>query len=305
MRLPPLKSIWYFEATARHLSFTKAGEELSVTHSAISQQIKLLEEWLGHSLFERSPRNLSLSEAGRRFLPPVRSAFQQLGDAATDMRRYPRNKPLTISILPSIATKWLVPRLPGFKAEHPDIDVRISATESLEPIGLADIDVGLRYGLGQWPGLQSELLLADRIYPVCSPKLLEGPRPLLAPGDLVHFSLITDAEWRSSSYDFWPHWLAAAGISDLDARIGLTFNQSSLMVQAAIDGLGVALVNSMLAADDIRAGRLVRPFALSVTLETGYYLAYAMGALRQPKIMAFRGWIHEQMRQFHDPEMAP
>jgi LysR family transcriptional regulator, glycine cleavage system transcriptional activator len=235
----------------------------------------------------------------------VRIAFQHLTEAAAELRRHPGSGPLTISTMPSLAAKWLVPRLFDFRTKHPDIEVRISATEKLEAIGVADIDVGLRYGRGQWPDLQAELLLADEIFPVCSPKLLDGPRPLRAPEDLVHFSLITDAEWRLSQYDFWQHWLAAAGIPDLDATIGLTFDQSNLMIQAAIDGLGVALGNTMLAADDIRAGRLTRPFALTVKLATGYYLAYAKEALRQPKILAFRNWIHDQMRQFSNPENAP
>lgn len=298
MRLPPLKAVRYFECAARHLSFTKAADELSVTHSAISHQIKALEEWLGLSLFDRGARSLSLTEAGRRYLPPVRAAFHQLAEASAEMRAFPGGGPLTVSALPSLASKWLVPRLYDFQARHPEIEVRISATDRLDPVGEGDVDIGIRYGRGQWPGVEAELLLRDEVFPVCSPALVKGPQPLKEPRDLARFTLVSDMDWRRAQFDFWPRWLAAAGVPDLELKTNLTFNYSNLMIQAAIDGLGIALGNFMLAGDDLRSGRLVQPFPQTVLLETGYYLIYGKGALRQAKVKAFRDWIQGQMLAF-------
>jgi LysR family glycine cleavage system transcriptional activator len=305
MRLPPLKAVRYFECAARLLSFTKAADELNVTHSAISHQIKALEEWLGVSLFERGARSLSLTEAGRRFLPPVRAAFHQLAEASAEMRLFPGGGPLTVSALPSIASKWLVPRLYDFQARHPEIEVRISATDRLDPVGDGDVDIGIRYGRGSWPGVEAELLMQDEVFPVCAPSLLDGAQPLKEPKDLARFSLISDMDWRRAQFDFWPRWLAAAGVPDLELKTNLTFNYSNLMIQAAIDGLGIALGNTMLAGDDLRSGRLVQPFAQTVVLETGYYLIYGKGALRQAKVKAFRDWIVGQMATFRDKAAAP
>ena len=305
MRLPPLNAVRYFDCAARHLSFTKAAAELNVTHSAISHQIKALEAWLGVSLFDRSARALSLTEAGRRFVPPVRAAFQQLAEAAAEMRLLPGGGPLTVSALPSLASKWLVPRLYDFQARHPEIEVRISATDRLDPVGEGDVDIGIRYGRGHWPGVESELLLRDEVFPVCSPKLLEGERPLKEPRDLARFSLISDLDWRHAQFDFWPSWLAAAGVPDLEMKTNLTFNYSNLMIQAAIDGLGVALSNYMLAGDDLRNGRLVQPFQQTAMLETGYYLIHGKGALRQAKVSAFRDWMLGQMAAFQETRTAP
>lgn len=302
MRLPPLKAVRYFDCAARHLSFTKAADELAVTHSAISHQIKALEEWLGILLFERGARSLTLTEAGRRYLPPVRAAFQQLAEASAELRLLPGGGPLTVSALPSLTSKWLVPRLHDFQARHPEIEVRISATDRLDPVGEGDVDIGIRYGRGQWPGTESELLLQDEVFPVCSPKLIEGPQPLKTPADLVHFNLISDTDWRRAQFDFWPRWLTAAGAPTLELKTSLTFNYSNLMIQAAIDGLGVALGNTMLAGDDLKKGHLVRPFRESVVLDTGYYLIYGKGGMKQAKVKAFRDWVFAQMTAFRRVE---
>src|SRR6185369_2372578 len=152
--LPPLKAVWYFESAARHLNFSKAADELNVTHSAISHQIKALEEWVGQPLFERGARGLRLTDTGQEFLPPIRVAFQQLMQAGQQARASARGGPLTVSVLPSLASKWLVPRLSDFRGRYPDIDVRISATGALEHIGRGDIDIGIRYGRGKWPDLE-------------------------------------------------------------------------------------------------------------------------------------------------------
>jgi LysR family glycine cleavage system transcriptional activator len=302
---PPLKAVRYFEAAARHLSFSKAAEELNVTHSAISHQIKALEEWVGQPLFDRTGRALRLTEAGRQFLPPVRSAFQQLADAAQDLRQLCRGGPLTVSVLPSLASKWLVPRLFDFRAKHPEIEVRISATERVEQIGQGGIDIAIRYGRGKWPNVDSELLLKDDLFPIASPSLLNADTPLKEPRDLANFNLISDTTWQAAQFDFWQQWLEHAGVTGLELKSGgFSFNYSNLLIQAAVDGLGVALGNTMLASDDLRAGRLVKPFDISVPLDTGYYVVYVRDALKRPKIRAFRDWVMDQVAPFR-AEMSP
>jgi LysR family glycine cleavage system transcriptional activator len=302
---PPLKAVRYFECAARHLSFSKAAEELNVTHSAISHQIKALEEWVGQPLFDRTGRALRLTEAGRQFLPPVRSAFQQLADAAQDLRQLCHGGPLTVSVLPSLASKWLVPRLFDFRARHPEIEVRISATERVEQIGQGGIDIAIRYGRGKWPNVDSELLLKDDLFPIVSPGLLSGEQKLKEPRDLAHFTLLSDTTWQAAQFDFWQQWLEHAGVTGLELKSGgFSFNYSNLLIQAAIDGLGVALGNTMLASDDLKAGRLVRPFDISVPLDTGYYVVYVRDALKRPKIKAFRDWVMDQVAPFR-AEMSP
>jgi LysR family glycine cleavage system transcriptional activator len=302
---PPLKAVRYFECAARHLSFSKAAEELNVTHSAISHQIKALEEWVGQPLFDRTGRALRLTEAGRQFLPPVRSAFQQLADAAQDLRQLCHGGPLTVSVLPSLASKWLVPRLFDFRARHPEIEVRISATERVEQIGQGGIDIAIRYGRGKWPNVDSELLLKDDLFPIVSPGLLSGEQKLKEPRDLAHFTLLSDTTWQAAQFDFWQQWLEHAGVTGLELKSGgFSFNYSNLLIQAAIDGLGVALGNTMLASDDLKAGRLIRPFDISVPLDTGYYVVYVRDALKRPKIKAFRDWVMDQVAPFR-AEMSP
>jgi LysR family glycine cleavage system transcriptional activator len=301
---PPLKAVRYFESAARHLSFSKAAEELNVTHSAISHQIKALEEWIGQPLFERTGRALRLTEAGRQFLPPVRSAFRQLTDAADDLRQANRGGPLTVSVLPSLASKWLVPRLFDFRAKHPEIEVRISATDRVEQIGQGGIDIAVRYGRGRWPGVEAELLLQDDLFPIASPAILNGDVQLKEPSDLQHFNLLNDSTWEAARFDFWHQWLAQAGVTGLELKGGFSFNYSNLLVQAAIDGLGIALGNTLLAGDDLKAGRLVKPFDITISLDTAYYIVYARDALKRPKIRAFRDWLVEQIAPFRDGGIA-
>src|ERR1700742_2898471 len=299
---PPLKAVRYFESAARHLSFSKAAEELNVTHSAISHQIKALEEWIGQPLFERTGRALRLTEAGRQFLPPVRSAFRQLTDAADDLRQANRGGALTVSVLPSLASKWLVPRLFDFRSKHPEIEVRISATDRVEQIGQGGIDIAIRYGRGRWPGVETELLLQDDLFPICAPAFLNGDMPLKEPSDLQHFNLLNDSTWEAARFDFWHQWLAQAGVTGLELKGGFSFNYSNLLVQAAVDGLGIALGNTILAGDDLRAGRLVKPFDISVPLDTAYYVVYTRDALKRPKIRAFRDWLVDQIAPLRDAQ---
>ena len=294
MRLPPLKSVHYFEAAARLQSFTKAAQELNVTHSAISHQIKALEEWLGQQLFERKTRQVRLTEAGKRFVGPVKSAFEQLSEGAADIARYGKDRPLTVTALPSLSAKWLVPRLSDFQRNHPEIQVRLSATSEVEQVGARDIDIGIRFGRGGWSGLEAELLAPNIVFPVCSPALLTADRPINEPRDVLKYPLLTDIDWMRSGYDEWAEWTAAAGINDNRVQSNLSLNYSNLLIQAAIDGLGIAMGNIITAGDDLKHGRLAKPVDFSVDLKTGYWVVYGKGALNQPKIRAFRDWVMEQ-----------
>jgi len=291
-RLPPLNALRSFEVAARHLSFTKAAEELHVTHSAISHQIKALEEWLGTPLFRRVNRGLLLTEPGQAYLKPVRESFQRLGEATWRLKAKGRSGPLTVSVMPSFASKWLVPRLRRFRERHPDIDVRVSATPDLIDFDREDVDLAVRYGRGNWSTeLRSDLLIRESMFPVCSPKLLEGPLPLKTIQDLRHHTLLTDYDWR---VDFWQLWLDAAGITDLVPKHALSFNYSNLMLQAAIDGLGVALTQNALAGDDLAAGRLVRLFDVTLPTDYAYYVVTPSLSSMRPKIVAFRDWLVDE-----------
>ena len=191
-RLPPLNALRAFEAAARNLSFTRAADELFVTQAAISHQVKALEEYLGITLFRRYNRRLELTEAGRAYLPGLRDAFDQIDLATKRLTPRSENRSLKISVLPSFAAKWLMPRLAGFQIRHPDIDVLVSASDGLIDFVHDDFDLALRYGPGIYPGLQTDFLMGDQVFPVCSPRLLEGERPLRRPEDLSHHTLLHD-----------------------------------------------------------------------------------------------------------------
>jgi LysR family glycine cleavage system transcriptional activator len=292
-RLPPLIAVRYFEAAARHLSFTKAAQELHVTHSAISHQIKALEEWLGTPLFRRLNRSIVLTEAGQAYVRPVREALEKLGDASRALKSREQTGTLTVSVMPSFAAKFLVPRLGGFRRAHPDIDVRISASERLVDFAREDVDVGVRYGRGNWPGLRIDRLVRENLIAVCSPKLRRGPIPLKTPADLLNHTLMHDPDWPEA---MWERWLAAAGVRVDRLKSPLSFNHSSLMIQAAIDGLGVALAEEALVRDDLATGRLIRPFAVDMPGEYAFYVVSPEAAAERPKVAAFRNWLMAEAR---------
>jgi LysR family transcriptional regulator, glycine cleavage system transcriptional activator len=292
--LPPLNSLRAFEAAARHLSFTKAAEELHVTPAAISHQIKGLEDQLGVPLFRRLTRALRLTEAGQAALPPLRDGFDKLADAVDLLRAHEEGGTITVSIEPSFAAKWLVPRLDRFHAAQPDLEVRLDATDKLADFQRDNVDLAVRYGSGDYPGIEVERLLSEEIFPVCSPKLLNGPAPLAQPDDLRHHRLL-HLDWNQESLTAptWRMWLLAAGIHDIDFTRGPVFSMNSLALQAAIEGQGVALASRLLAADDLEVGRLVMPFDLSVCdpLDFAYYVVIPKRTANLPKVVAFRTWL--------------
>jgi LysR family transcriptional regulator, glycine cleavage system transcriptional activator len=296
--LPPLNSLRAFEAAARHLSFTKAAEELHVTPAAISHQIKGLEDQLGVPLFRRLTRALRLTEAGQAALPPLRDGFDRLADAVDLLRAHEESGALTVSVGPSFAAKWLVPRLDRLRAAHPDLEVRLDATDQLADFQRDNVDLAIRYGNGKYPGLEVERLLSEEIFPVCSPKLRDGPKPLAQPDDLRHHTLIhLDWDLEDVNAPNWRMWLLAAGIHDIDFTRGPVFSMMSLALQAAIEGHGVALASSVLVAGDLAAGRLVVPFDLSVCdpVDFAYHIVVPKRTANLPKVAAFRSWLRSEI----------
>jgi LysR family glycine cleavage system transcriptional activator len=285
-RLPPLAALRAFEAAARHLSFTRAAAELHVTQTAISHQIRGLEELLGVRLFRRLPRGLALTDEAQRYLPAVRDAFDRITSATSELMAARTAGPLTASVLPSFAAKWLVPRLGRFRTVHPEIDLRISTSLHLVDFAREDVDLGIRMGRGHYPGLRVDRLFGEALIPVCSPALLEDGPPVRQPADLRHHVLLHDDD-----YTGWQLWLDLAGVEGVDAGRGPIFTDSGMVVQAAAEGQGVALARVALAAWDIAAGRLVRPFEVTLPHDLAYYLVCPEAAAGRPRVAAVRAWL--------------
>ncbi|UPT95749.1 transcriptional regulator GcvA [Bradyrhizobium barranii subsp. apii] len=288
-RLPSLNGLRAFEAAARHLSFTLAASELNVTQTAISHQIRRLEEELGIRLFVRQNRALALTPEARDYLPGVRAAFNDLRLATDRLQRKDDDKVLTVSTLASLAAKWLLPRLTDFQEQHPGIDVRITTSTSLVDFQRDNVDAAIRYGRGQWPGLRADWLMADELFPVCSPSLLRGDKPLRQPEDLKGYPLLHTSNANS---DDWRLWLTAAGLpGDIARQPGITFDMIFMTIQAAIDGIGVAMGRTSYVQDDIAKGRLVVPFKIALPADAGFYLVAPEGRREAPKLAAFREWM--------------
>jgi LysR family glycine cleavage system transcriptional activator len=294
-RLPPLNALRSFEAAARHMSFVKAAGELNVTPAAISHQVKVLEDFLGVELFRRVNRSLFLTDAGQACLPGIRESFEGLAAAIARIGAAGRSGVLTVSVAPSFAAKWLLPRLDRFQAANPEIDVRVSASMQLVDFASADVDLAIRYGAGRYAGLQVEKLLGESVFPVCSPKLLEGEHALTHPDALRHHALLhDDSPDEDESCPTWEMWLRAAGVREVDHRRGPRFNQSSMVLEAAVLGRGVALAKSAIAAADLAAGTVVKPFELSFPVGFAYYLVCPESKARLPKVELFRDWLKQE-----------
>ncbi len=309
-RLPPLNALKAFEATARNLSVKKAAAELSVTPAAVSHQIKALEDHLGIQLFHRHNRALELTEAARAALPKLREGFDNLAQAVERLRVHKGGGMLMVSAAPSFAARWLMPRLHRFLEAHPEIDVRISArlrqaSEGRREVAaeratvdtwLADSDVAILYGHGDYPDFQVDKLLALTVTPICSPRLVTHPQhPLVRPADLKHHLLLHDD--TGDLYDgvsFWEVWLKAAGVEEVDLRRGPHFSHAVLAFEAAIEGHGVVATMPVLAESDLHSVRLVTPFALRVPLASAYYLVCSVEAAKRPAVAAFRKWLLEE-----------
>jgi LysR family glycine cleavage system transcriptional activator len=294
-RLPPLNALRAFEAAARHGSFARAADELAVTPAAISQQIRLLEADLGVELFRRLPRGLVVTEAAKRALPELGKGFAHLARSVEEMRGGSLTGPLVVSIIPSFAGCWLVPRLGAFIRAYPEIEVTVRGELRNVDFAREDIDVGIRYGRGNYPGLDTRLLLTEEVFPVCAPSLLAGPRPLRRVEDLRHHTLLHDRQLANEEFSlFWRHWLLEAGVTDVDADRGPGFTDALMMLEMARNGVGVALGRSGLCADDLATGRLVRPFALSRPADYAYFVVTPSGHAANPRVRAFLDWLEEE-----------
>ena len=264
----PMNALRFLDACARHLSFTTAAEELRVTQAAVSHQIKLLERYLGSRLFLRLGRGVRLTHEGTHYLAAVRASLTHLDHAAAKLRAGRGDSSVTCSIATTIATRWLMPKLRSFSLQFPDIVIRLDLTERFVNFSTEQVDLAIRYGRGEWPGLLSELLFAEVLVPVCSRELLQGRRGLLQIRDLKKHTLLHS----SASMNDWEHWLDAHGATNVGSKKGLIFEQPHLALQAAAEGLGVAMADRALAQRDIDAGRLVIPFPGGLARSEGYYV---------------------------------
>ncbi|MAW81559.1 MAG: LysR family transcriptional regulator [Parvularcula sp.] len=300
-QLPPLNALRVFEAAARHLSFTKAADELHVTPGAVSQQIKALEDFLQTPVFRRHKRALLLTDEAQASLPILREGFDKLVEAGEILAKKADAGRLTVSVAPSFASKWLVPRLDRFQEAHPDIDVWVSADMNVVDFAVDDVDIAIRYGAGRYQGLVTEHLMAETIVPVCAPSLLTGEHPIKKPEDLVHHTLLHDSGHdKDPGCPTWPMWLKAAGVDHKSGDRGLKFNQSSLVIEAAVAGKGVALAKAALALADLEAARLVIPFDLTTPTEFSYYLVHPPSKSSSPAVKAFKTWLLKEAAESAD-----
>ena len=285
--LPPLNALRSFEAAARYESFTRAAEELHVTQSAVSQQVKALEAHLGVKLFNRERQRLKITPAGRDYLVEIREALDHVGAATERLIQRQSAGVLTVSTSQDFAAKWLVHRLARFAAAHPGIDLRVSATMHNVDFAREDVDVAVRHGDGNWPGLDATRLCAEQIFAICSPKLLAGRDRLKRPADVLKWPLLR-LEDQSKA---WERWFALAGVAAPERLPGPVLNRASMLIDAAIDGQGVALARTTLAAWDLISGRIVRPFDLSWRPAGTYWIMSPRATAKVEKVGRFREWL--------------
>lgn len=297
-----LNALRAFEASARHRSFSAAAVELSVTPAAVGQLVRSLEQWLGTPLFHRGAggrSRLVATEAAQRALPDIRAGFDRLNLGLARLREGSAHGVLTVTVSPAFAAKWLLPRIDRFQAAWPDTDVRLDT--SLKPVDFVahGVDIGVRYGGGTWPGLAAQKLMDEEVYPVCSPGLLAQARRLQEPEDLARETLIHDLSMDGhQGFPSWDAWFGKAGVAQAPKEAkaattrGMRINNSAAVLQAAIDGRGVALARSVMAHDDLAAGRLVRLFPqIAFPSALAYYIVYRPECAALPRLAAFRDWL--------------
>lgn len=299
--LRSLQALVVFEAAGRHRSLKLAAAELHVTPSAVSRQIRALEQDLGVQLFRRLHRGLDLTAEGAAYLAEISIALTALDRATHGVRARRDVEPLRLSVLQSFAGNWLVPRLPRFEAAHPGIDVRLEATTAYADFRRDSVDLAIRFGRGPWPGVHSEPLLALEFFPVCRPSLCHGVPRLRRPEDLAAHTWLEEVHVP----DAWPAWLHAAGVDAVKARRTLQYDNAQLMLEAAMAGQGIALATRVIADRYLRDGRLIRPFNVSVPSALTYHLVARADDLNKPSIRAFRTWIHAEMEAWQTDAPPP
>lgn len=300
-----LNALRAFEAAARHQSFAGAAKELNVTSAAVGQLVRGLEDWVGAPLFTRAPGGkvrLVPTEAAQLALPDIRTGFDRLSLGISKLQEASAQGTLTVTVSPAFAAKWLLPRIERFHVAWPETDVRLDTNHKAVDFVAQGIDIGVRYGLGSWDGLTAEKLMEEEVYPVCSPALLRKSR-LKAPQDLAGQMLIHDLSIDSSTgFATWEAWCRHAGVSGVSTERGMRINNSAAVLQAAVDGQGVALARSVMACDDVVSGRLVRLFPEQrFHSPLAYYVVYRPECISKPKLVAFRDWLFAEA-QFRCPD---
>lgn len=295
--LPPFQSLRVFEAAARCASFARAAEELGITPGAVSQHIRTLEEFAGQPLFRRLGRGVELTEAGKAAFAHAGTALSEMLQAGRSMRSALRGRRVSISTPPSFASKWLIPRLSAFQEAYPEIEVRLSADMTLTDFAVSDIDLAVRYGPGGYEGLQCERLMTEAVVVVGSPRFVESYGALRTAADLAQAPLIhDDAPERDPSCPSWSMWFAARGVRRADVERGLRFNQSSLAIEAAIEGKGLVLAKRQLALRDLNAGRLLAPLTeADAPVGFAYWLVWPRGRRFEAAQTAFLEWLRGQV----------
>jgi LysR family glycine cleavage system transcriptional activator len=294
-RLPPLNALKAFESAARHLSFTKAADELFVTQAAVSHQIKSLESYLSTKLFHRKNRSLLLTEEGQSYFQDLRDIFIHVQEATDRLLAMGAKGAITVATPPSFASQWLVPKIYQFSALHTDIDVRIKAVDLDDGFLDDSVDIAVYYGKGSWPGLHATKLLAEYLTPMCSPLLLQRGKPLNTLGDLNQHTLLHD-NTRSA----WKNWLQAFSVEGINVNQGPIFSHTMLVLQAASIGQGIALSDTVLAKPDIDSGRLICPFGEKIESKFSYYLVCRDSQAGKSKIKVFRDWMLTQVEHGRD-----
>lgn len=293
--LLPLNALRAFDAAARHLSFKKAAEEISVTPAAISQQIRSLEEYLGVQLFIRDKQVLRLTKQAERALPSLEDAFENFEVTVDILQESEKDNDLRLTLSPSFASKWLIPRLGRFQDEHPEIAVRVSASMDLVNFRNTDFDLAVRYGRGNYPGLYVEELMKEEVFPVCSPELLTGEKSIKTYEDLRNVTLIhDDSSLEDESCPKWEMWLKAVGITMPNDGKRIHFNTTQLTLEAALAGRGVAIAKGTIAKDDLEKGKLVKLFARAQPVDFAYYIVCPENRREIPKVKAFINWLREE-----------
>ncbi|MEZ5508170.1 MAG: transcriptional regulator GcvA [Gammaproteobacteria bacterium] len=294
-----LNALRAFEASARHKSFSAAAAELHVTPAAVGQLVRSLEDSLGSPLFHRvntGPVRLVMTEIAERALPDIREGFEKLALGLEKLKSGAANSTLTVTVSPAFAAKWLPPRFERFQAQYPDMDLRLET--SLKPVDFAlqQVDIGVRYGTGCWQGLQAEKMMDEEVYPVCSPGFLALNSPISKPADLKGVTLIHDLSMDGhTGFANWEQWLQKAGLKNISTLRGIKINNSAAVLQAAIEGRGVALARSVMAQDDVATGRLLRLFPdMQFASSLAYYVVYRPECASLPKVASFRDWLLQE-----------
>ena len=291
--LPPTNSLVVFEAAGRHRNFTRAAEELGVTQSAVSRQIQLLEGHLGTSLFQRRPRGLELTDEGRRLQRAVAMGLEHIANVSADIQRNRGPDELTIATSVTFASYWLMARMAKFRAAHPEIELRLVASSPVIDLTASGIDLAIRYGEGEWPGVETERLFDDEIWPVCAPSYLKSRRPIAHPAELLKETLLHlnkyDRNWVT-----WETFLHELGVNDQPVTRGVTYDNYLVLIQSALRGEGIALCGRRLAEDFISQGDLLRPIPQALSSQKGFFLLKPNDKTLSHTAALFRNWLLDE-----------